>query len=102
MATLTRPGDSRRERIEQDVLRATEELLEQGATYSGLAVERIARQAGISRTAFYFYFRDKRDLLVRLTEEVAAELYREAEAWWTTEGDGANELRAALGRVITL
>jgi AcrR family transcriptional regulator len=100
--TLTRPGDSRRERVERDVLRATEELLAQGATYAGLAVERIARQAGISRTAFYFYFRDKRELLVRLTEEVAAELYREAEGWWTSEGDGAQELRAALVRVIAL
>ena len=32
--------------------------------------QRITTRAGISRTAFYFYFRDKRELLMRLTEDV--------------------------------
>jgi AcrR family transcriptional regulator len=100
--TLTRRTESRREQIEEDVLRATEDLLGEGASYAELNVSRIATRAGISRTAFYFYFRDKRDLLIRLTEGVADELYAQAEGWWTSEGDGRAELRASLGRIFAL
>ena len=50
------------------------------AAYAELGIGRIATRAGISRTAFYFYFRDKRDLLVRLTEEVTGQLMAAAEA----------------------
>src|SRR3954470_5614623 len=102
MTTLTRRTDSRRERIEQDVLRATEELLREGASYAELNIERIATGAGISRTAFYFYFRDKRDLLIRLTEDVAGELFEQAEGWWHGEGDGPEELRASLAAIFAL
>src|SRR4051812_38867418 len=99
--TLTRRTDSRREQIEQDVLRATEALLSDGASYAELAVSRIAERAGISRTAFYFYFRDKRDLLVRLTEDVAGLLYAEADTWFSGDG-GVDEMRDALTRVVVL
>ena len=61
---------AKREAIEADVLEATEALLEEGASFADLSIERIATRAGISRTAFYFYFRDKRELLMRLTEDV--------------------------------
>ena len=100
--TLTRDTGSRREAVEQDVLRATEELLAEGAAFAELNVERIAVRAGISRPAFYFYFRDKRDLLIRLTEGVADELYAQAEAWWRSEGDGREEMRASLRRIFAL
>src|SRR3954462_11054287 len=72
---------TKRQAIEAAVLRATEELLADGSSYADLNVERIATAAGISRTAFYFYFRDKRELLMRLTAEVNQQLYAEAERW---------------------
>jgi AcrR family transcriptional regulator len=100
--TLTRRTESRREQIEQDVLRATEELLRGGASYAELNISRIATAAGISRTAFYFYFRDKRDLLIRLTEDVASELYAQAEGWWRSEGDAREELRTSLAAIFVL
>src|SRR5919107_6380602 len=84
----------KRAAIEAAVLRATEELLEDGASFAELGIERIATRAGISRTAFYFYFRDKRELLVRLTEEVNAELLAAASTWWSGEGDLRTALRA--------
>jgi TetR/AcrR family transcriptional regulator, ethionamide resistance regulator len=102
VTTLTRRADSRREQIEQDVLRATEALLAGGASYAELNIERIAKAAGISRTAFYFYFRDKRDLLIRLTEDVAAQLYEQADGWWHGEGDGREELRVSLAAIFAL
>src|SRR5436190_11015701 len=105
MATLSRrpePVSSKRAEIEARVLAATEALLAEGASFTELNIERIASRAGISRTAFYFYFRDKRELLMRLTEDVADLLYAEADAWWSGEGDGPAELERALRQVIAL
>jgi AcrR family transcriptional regulator len=88
----------KRAAVEAAVLRATEELLEEGASYAELGIERIATRAGISRTAFYFYFRDKRELLVRLTEEVNGQLMAAAETWWS----GSADLRTALHAIAGL
>ncbi len=103
--TLSRRPDApteKRQAIEAAVLRAMEELLGEGAGYATLSVERIARRAGISRTAFYFYFADKRELLMRLAAELSDELYREADAWWSGAGDGPEQLTAALRKIAAL
>lgn len=104
MATPSRRQDfptAKRRAVEADVLRATEGLLSDGAPYADLAVERIAREAGLSRTAFYFYFKDKRDLLMRLTEGVTDELYAVADRWWSGDA-GPARLDAALQGVSDL
>ena len=98
MASLGRPSE-KRAAVEAAVLAATEDLLAQGATYAELNIERIAGAAGISRTAFYFYFRDKRDLLVRLTSEVNQQLFDAAAAWWSGEGEPRERIREALAGV---
>ena len=94
MSSVGRQSE-KRAAIEGAVLKATEELLEEGATFAELGIERIATRAGISRTAFYFYFRDKRELLMRLTEEVNQQLMVAADAWWS----GGEDIRSALDRV---
>ena len=90
------PTTAKRAQVQAAVLRTTEELLAAGNSYADLKVERIATGAGISRTAFYFYFRDKRELLMRLTEHVAEVLYTEADSFFTHEGDRTEEIRSAL------
>lgn len=97
VTSLGRPS-GKREAIEASVLDATEALLAEGASFAELGIERIATRAGISRTAFYFYFRDKRELLVRLTEEVNGQLMAAAETWWSGSGD----LRTALHAIADL
>lgn len=92
----------RRAAIEASVLAATEALLREGSTYAELNVERIATRAGISRTAFYFYFRDKRELLERVTVGVSDLLFEEADRWWSGEDEGVEALRTALRNVVTL
>lgn len=92
----------KRAAVEAAVLEATEGLLSEGRAFPDLRVEEIATRAGISRTAFYFYFRGKRELLMRLTEGVSELLYAEAEAWWSEEGDGEAALRDALRSVLTV
>jgi TetR/AcrR family transcriptional regulator, ethionamide resistance regulator len=105
MASLTRRTEAQTEKraaVEAAVLEATEGLLLGGRSYAELTIEDIAGAAGISRTAFYFYFRDKRELLMRLTEEVADVLYAEADAWWSGGEDGREDLERALAIVIAL
>jgi TetR/AcrR family transcriptional regulator, ethionamide resistance regulator len=78
--------------VQAAVLEATEALLDEGVSYADLNIERIATRAGISRTAFYFYFRDKRELLLRLTEDVVDELYRQGDLWFSGNGDARADL----------
>ncbi|HVP03998.1 MAG TPA: helix-turn-helix domain-containing protein [Solirubrobacteraceae bacterium] len=105
MASAQRRGGAttaKRAAVQAAVLRATEELLAEGASYAELGVERIATRAGISRTAFYFYFADKRELLMRLTEDVTALLLEQADIWWSGDGDATAQLRVALANVAEL
>jgi AcrR family transcriptional regulator len=104
MATLTRRTEAqstRREEVERSVLAATERLLEDGRSFAELPIEAIASAAGIKRSGFYFYFRDKRELLMRLTEEVSELLYAEAAVWWSGDDPCPAELVEALRRVVT-
>ena len=96
------PTTPKRAAIQADVLRATEQLLAEGTAWADLGVEKIATTAGISRTAFYFYFSDKRELLMRLTEDVSELLYLEAERWYSGEGEPEAEVREALINVVGL
>jgi len=105
MATIPRRPQSptrKRQAVEAEVLRATESLFAEGESYANLSIERIAKRAGISRTAFYFYFSDKRELLMGLAAGVAEELYREAGTWWSGEGDGAVGMTEALEKIATI
>lgn len=86
----------RRAAVEAAIVSAAEELLTEGHTFTALSVEQIASRAGIGRTAFYFYFRDKRDVLLRLGRTALEELYEEADRWWSGTGDGPEELRRSL------
>jgi TetR/AcrR family transcriptional regulator, ethionamide resistance regulator len=91
---------AKRAQIQQDVLRATEELLAAGS-YAELNVERIATSAGISRTAFYFYFADKREVLMRLAVAVVEEFYEQADIWWSGK-EAERDLREALTNIASI
>jgi AcrR family transcriptional regulator len=89
---------SRRAEAERAILGATDALLQEGHPYAALTVERIAARAGIGRTAFYFYFRDKREVLLRLSADATEQLYREADRYL----HGDESLRDSLRRVVDL
>jgi AcrR family transcriptional regulator len=93
---------TKRAAIQAAVLAATEALLAEGGSYVDLNIERIATRAGISRTAFYFYFRDKRDLLMRLTADVNELLYQQADIWFSGSGAPEPEMRQALTNIAAL
>jgi TetR/AcrR family transcriptional regulator, ethionamide resistance regulator len=93
---------AKRAAVQAAVLAATEALLSEGASYADLNIERIATRAGISRTAFYFYFRDKRELLMRLTEDVNELLFQQADIWFSGAGEPEPEIREALTNIAAL
>jgi AcrR family transcriptional regulator len=102
MAVLSRRDAGASERRREAVrgfLVATEGLLDDGASYAELSVEQISSRAGRPRTAFYLYFRDKRELLMTLTEDVAQTLYEEADRWWSGTR-GREDLETALADIL--
>jgi TetR/AcrR family transcriptional regulator, ethionamide resistance regulator len=100
VTVLARPDTAdRRREAEEGFLAATESLLAEGRPYAELSVEQISARAGRPRTAFYIYFRDRRDLLMRLAERLAELFYEQSERWWRGEG-GADALRPTLGEIM--
>lgn len=101
MAVLSRRVEPPEERQgNDDFVSATVSLLAEGSSYADLSIGQIAERAGRTRTAFYFYFRDKRDLLVKATEHIVTGLYDEADRWWSGDG-GREDLSIALRNILT-
>jgi AcrR family transcriptional regulator len=63
-----RRHEARRRELVERILPMVEELLEAAGGYVHLKVEDILQNAGLSRSTFYRYFKDKNDLLLALSE----------------------------------
>ncbi|MBP2324495.1 AcrR family transcriptional regulator [Kibdelosporangium banguiense] len=105
MPSVTRSDRSsrrdRREAMERRVLAATEQLIQEGAGFTELSVEKLAAVAGISRSTFYVHFEDKSDLARRMTKTVLAELETVSREWWSTADSADREhLQTALTSII--
>ena len=104
MASITRrstaaPAQRRRPAIEAKLLRATERLLSDGTPYTELSIQQLCSEAGIARSTFYVYFRDKADLVARLAEQMVGQLSDAASKWWQP-GCSHEELLAATRETI--
>jgi AcrR family transcriptional regulator len=92
---------ARRAEVENRIFAATETLLADGNSFAELGIERLAAEAGISRTAFYDYFDDKRDLLLRLTDRIGSPLLAHVDERRAAEPpareDAARSIAMALG-----
>ena len=102
MAAGPHPHNARRQRreeIQTAVRQATVELVAE-SPFHDLTIDDIARRAGLTRSAFYFYFRDKHDVLMGATEDVIDLLYAEADRWWHGEGKPPELIRSALSGVV--
>ena len=64
--------------------------------FKDVTVDELAKRAGLSRTAFYFYYPDKNEVLKEAANTVAAEVYAEADRWWHGEGRPEDLVREAL------
>ena len=86
--------------MEADVRAALLHLLERGKPFKDLTVDELARAAGLSRTAFYFYFPGKNQVLMAALGDVTEELYAEADRWWHGEGPPDQLMRVALEGIV--
>jgi len=104
MASTTRRSSvaaDRRAAAEARTLDVVEELLRAGASFTELSVERIASEAGLSRSTFYLYFRDKTDLVLRLASALKAAIFETGEDWDPHgPNDGLDWLARAYLRII--
>lgn len=69
-----------RENTRREILAAAERFL-RDHPYRELSVDVVMDQTGLTRTAFYRHFADVTELVLRLLEDVGAELYAAAEGW---------------------
>ena len=77
-----RRHESRRRELVERILPLVEELLEAAGGYVHLKVEDILVNAGLSRSTFYRYFKDKNELLLALSEPALREIRTAALRTW--------------------
>lgn len=90
--------NARRAAVQARVMEATEQLLREGQAFADLHVEAIAARAGISRTTFYDYFDDKRQLLLSLGATLVDEALAARAEW--SPGDDHDTAKAELRGII--
>jgi TetR/AcrR family transcriptional regulator, ethionamide resistance regulator len=84
-----------RDEVQLAVRAALAELLAD-RPFKDVTVDELSRRGGLSRTAFYFYYPDKNEVLKEAAVAVAAEVYAEADRWWHGEGPPEKLVREAL------
>jgi AcrR family transcriptional regulator len=90
-------AEATRRTTEQALLTAAVELLGEGIPYADIGIEQIVRRAGFSRPTFYAYFRDKRELVLRLGAALQTDVGVAADPWLEREeGDVRTTLAAVL------
>jgi AcrR family transcriptional regulator len=93
-----RRSPSKGDRRESALLDALEQLLAERSIAS-VSVDQIAGRAGVSRTAFYFYFPSKELAAMALVERVVAAIWQGPDTWLTGDGDPRTELGRAIGEL---
>jgi AcrR family transcriptional regulator len=103
MEALPHPASRRRtrEEVQAAVREALVELLAE-RPFKDVTIDELARRAGLSRTAFYFYYPDKNEVLKEAAESVAAEIYAEADRWWHGSGPPEQLVREALEGIASV
>jgi AcrR family transcriptional regulator len=99
------PTTTRRRRrspaeAEREILDAAETFL-RGRPLRELTIDEVMAETSLSRPAFYVYFRDRHDLVLRLIGELGAELFEMADRWLKGTGDPRETVRAAVEGVVS-
>lgn len=89
--------DDRRRLLSRHFIDVVEDLIDAGAAYADLSVERLITVAGISRSTFYVYFEDKGDLLGAMAADVIGDLLESGRPLWELPDKATrDDLREAL------
>jgi AcrR family transcriptional regulator len=97
-----RRAPRRGDRTEQAILDTAERLLAQ-RPLSAIGIDELAKGAGVSRPAFYFYFPSREAVLRVLAERISDELYGAAEVFLRRGGESPSvAIRRALTSLLAL
>lgn len=88
----TNRGDARRAAL----LAALEEILREGATLDAIGVADLTRRAGVTRSAFYFYFANLPTAVATLAERIHDDAALANEILLDTTQDPASRIRRAI------
>ncbi|MEU8385224.1 TetR/AcrR family transcriptional regulator [Streptosporangium sp. NPDC048865] len=106
MTSVTRrrkDGGERPAPTEAQLLAAVERLLKRGEVFTEISVRQILEEAGLSRATFYAHFRDKSQLLIRLSDALRSRLVEMARKWDPSAGeDGAARYAKFFEEVIAI
>src|SRR3954447_9236426 len=98
-------GTGRRRRrspaeAEQEILEAAERFL-RSRPLRELTIDEVMAETSLSRPAFYVYFRDRPDLILRLIQSIGSELFEMADRWLKSKVEDSREnLRSAIEGVV--
>ncbi len=81
---------------------ATECTGETNASFAELTIERLARQAGISRASFYLYFEDKAELVRAWNRDLDAQVAATITDWWNTDEPSRDTVRHVLHQLAVI
>ena len=85
---------------EREILDAGERLMRE-RPFREVTVDEVMRHTGLKRPAFYAHFRDREDLVLRITQRIGAKLFEMTDRW--LQGDQPEEdLRSALSGVAAV
>jgi len=88
------PGDETGEQLVQGLVR----LLESGRPFHEVGIAEISESAGVTRSAFYFYFANKAEALAAAALAYRAEMGRAAAPF--LEGEGADDFYPSMERSL--
>ena len=86
---------------EREILDATEAFL-QNNDFRDLTVDGVMAATGMKRSAFYNYFADRNVLILRLLQDIEAEMMQAISPWLERSGDPETALRTGLEQVAQI
>jgi len=75
LSVQARSGAKRRRATQADILSATRRLILAGESITALSMDRIAREADVSRATVYLHFQDKTEVMARLADDIVEQRF---------------------------
>jgi len=75
LSVQARSGARRRQATQAEIVDATRRLILAGESLTAVSMDRIAKEADVSRATVYLHFQDKTDIMARLAEEIVEQRF---------------------------
>jgi TetR/AcrR family transcriptional regulator, ethionamide resistance regulator len=86
---------------EGEIIAAAETFLRE-RPFREMTVDEVMRRTDLSRPSFYVYFTDRHQLVLRVVEDLGAELFTMSDRWLSGTGEGPELARQALDGIVAV